>query len=71
MKKQIFKVKNSLWELDNDFIGLKDQEMKDRQVKNKKEIKELFFKLIIVSIDDRDRFGQKEMKMKRPIKHTW
>ena len=47
MKKQIFKVKNSLWELDNDFIGLKDQEMKDRQVKNKKEIKEIFYKLII------------------------
>ena len=40
-------------------------------MKIKKEIKELFLKLIIVSIDDRDRFEQKEMKMKRPIKRTW
>ena len=44
--------------------------MKDREVKIKREIEELFFKLIIVSIDDTDKFEQKEMK-KRPVKNTW
>ena len=34
----------------------------------KKEIQELIFKLIIVSIDDMDRFEEKERKKKRPIK---
>ena len=54
-----WKVKNSLLELENDFIGLKD-----RELKIKTEIEELFFKSIIVSIDDMDRFEQKEMKKK-------
>ena len=59
-KHNIFwKVKNSLLELENDFIGLKD-----RELKIKTEIEELFFKSIIVSIDDMDRFEQKEMKKK-------
>ena len=30
-----------------------------------------FFKLIIVSTDDMDRFENKEMKKTRPIKNTW
>ena len=30
-----------------------------------------FFKLIIVSIDDMNRFGKKEMKKIRPVKNTW
>ena len=50
------KVKNSLLELEKDFIELKDIELKDRDVKIKKEIEELFIKPIIVSIDDMDRF---------------
>ena len=42
--------------------------MKDREVKLKREIEELFFKSIIVSVD---RFEQKEMKKISPIKNTW
>ena len=35
-------------------------------------LQSVFFKLIIVSIDDIDRFEKKkEMKKKRPIKNTW
>ena len=49
-------MKNSLLELEKDFIELKDIELKDRDVKIKKEIEELFIKPIIVSIDDMDRF---------------
>ena len=33
------------------------------------EIDELFFKPIIVSIDDMDKFEQNEMEKKRPIKN--
>ena len=51
-KNQFLKVKKSLLELEKDFIELKDIELKDREVKIKREIKELFFKLIIVFIDD-------------------
>ena len=45
--------------------------MKDREVKIKREIEELFFKQIMVSIDDIDKLEQKEMKKIRPIKNTW
>ena len=47
---------------------MKDRELKDREVKIKREIEELFLKLIIVSIDDKDKFEQKEMNKIRPIK---
>ena len=43
-------------------------ELKDREVKIKREIKELFIKPIIVSLDDMNKFEQKEMKTIRPIK---
>ena len=46
--------------------------MKDREIKTKRELDELLFKPIIVSIDDMDRFGKKkEMKKIRPIKNIW
>ena len=45
------KVTNCLLELGKDFIKFKDSEFKDRVVKIKGELEELFFKLIIVSID--------------------
>ena len=48
--------KNSLLELEKDFIKSTDKELKDREVKIKREVKELFFKLIIVSIDEMDKF---------------
>ena len=70
-KNQFLKVKNSLLQLEKDFIELKDSELKDREVKIKREIEELFFKSIIVSVDDMDKFEQKEMKKIEPIKNTW
>ena len=49
---------------------MKDKELKDREVKVKREIEELFFKPIIVSIDDMDKSGQKQMKKIMPFKNT-
>ena len=68
-KNQFLKVKNSLLELEKDFIELKDRNIKDREVRIKREIEELFLKPIIVSMDDMDKFEQKEMKI-RPIENT-
>ena len=65
-KNQFLKVKNSLLELEKDFI-----ELKDRQVTIKREKVGLFFKTIIVSIDVIDKFEQKEMKKIKPIKNSW
>ena len=59
-KNQILKVKNRLLELEKSFIELKDMELKDREVKIKREIKELFFKPIIVSVDDIDKLEKKK-----------
>ena len=69
-KKQFLKVKNSILVWEKDFTGLKDRELKDREVKIKREIEELFWKLIIVSFDDLDKFEQKEMKKIMLIKST-
>ena len=63
-KKQI---KNSLLELEKDFMELKDRELKDREEKIKREIEELSYKPIIVSKDDMDKFEEQEMKKIRPI----
>ena len=68
---QFLKVKNSILELEKDFIELKDSELKDRNVKIKRDKEELFFKLITVSIDDMDKFERKEIKKIRPIRNTW
>ena len=48
---------------------MKDRNVKDREVRIKREIEELFLKPIIVSMDDMDKFEQKEMKI-RPIENT-
>ena len=37
-KNQFLKVKNNLLELEKDFIGLEDSELKNREVKIKREI---------------------------------
>ena len=58
-KNQLLKVKNSLLELEKYFVELKDIELKDREVKIKRDIEKLFLKPIIVSIDDMDRFKKK------------
>ena len=52
-KNQFLKWKNTLLALEKDFIELKDSELKDREVKIKREIG-LLFKPIIVSIDKMD-----------------
>ena len=64
-------VKTSLLELEKEFIELKDRELKDREIKIKREMEELFFKPIMVLIDDIDKFERKEMKKIRPIKNNW
>ena len=55
----MLKVKNSLLELEKNFIELKDIELKYREVKTETEIEGLIFKPIIVSIKDMDRFYKK------------
>ena len=50
---------------------MKDRELKDREVKIKRELEELFLKPINESIDDMDKFEQKEMKKIKPVKNTW
>ena len=55
---QFLKVKNSILELEKDFMKLKDRELKDREEKTKREIEELFYKLIIMSKDDVDKFEE-------------
>ena len=55
LRKNLFlKVRNSLLELEKDFI-----ELKDITVKIRREIKELAFRPIIVTIDNMDMFGKK------------
>ena len=46
-KSQFLKVKNSLLELEKDFIELKDIELKDRELKIKREIEELFLSQLL------------------------
>ena len=46
-KNQFLKVKNSLLELEKDFIELIDGELKERIVKIKREIEELFLNQLL------------------------
>ena len=50
---------------------MKYRKLKYRELKIKREILELLFKPVIVSINDMDKNEQKEMKKMRPIKNTW
>ena len=69
-ERTIFKGKNIVFlELEKYFIELKDRKLKDREANIKQAI-DLFFKPIILSIDEMDRFEQKQMKKIRPIKNT-
>ena len=58
-RNQFLKVKNGILELEIDFIELRDMEFKDGEVKIKWEIEELFFKSIIVFVDEMDRIKKK------------
>ena len=42
-KNKFLKVNNSLLELEKDFIELKEREVKDREIKIKRQMEELFF----------------------------
>ena len=64
-KNQSLKVKSSILELETDFTELKNRELKNR------ETEEPFLKPIIVSLDDMDKFEQKEMKELMPVKNIW
>ena len=64
---QFLKVKNSLLELEKNFMELKGRELKDRKEKIKKEIEKLFNEAIIVSKDDMDKFEEQEMKKIRQL----
>ena len=49
---------------------MKDRELIDREVKIKIEVEELFFKSVMMSADDIDKFEKKEIKKLRPVKNT-
>ena len=51
---QFLKVKNSLLELEKYFMELKGRELNDIEAQDKREIEELFFKLIIVSTENEE-----------------
>ena len=59
-KNQFLKVKNSLLELKIFFFELKDRKLKNREVKFKWKIQELFLKPIIVSADEMDKYERKK-----------
>ena len=55
---------------EKDFMESNDRELKYREEKLKRETEELFYKPIIVSKDDMDKFAEQEMKKIRPIKRN-
>ena len=63
-----FSIKNSLSELENDFMEFKDRELKDTEEEINREMEELFYKSIIVSKDNMDKFEEQKMKKIKPIK---
>ena len=63
-RSRFLKVKNELLKLENDFIELKD--LKDKDIKIKRKIENLFFQPIIVSVNDMDKFEQDKMKKEIP-----
>ena len=52
-------------------MNLKDRKLQDRVEKNRRKIKELFYKSVIVLKDDTDRFEEQEIKKIKPIRKTW
>ena len=71
-KSRILKVNYSPLKLEKDFNESKDRELKDTETKIRKEIEELFLKLINTSTNYMDKFTGKEMIKKRSLaKNTW
>ena len=56
-RKSVFQGKVQSFRIRKIFYRIKNKELKDR--KRKREIEELFFKPIIVSVDNMDKFEQK------------
>ena len=52
-------------------MNLKDRKLQDRAEKNRRKIKELFYKSVVVLKDDTDRFEEQEIKKIKPIRKTW
>ena len=69
-KEPIFKGKEQSFRIRKRFYRIERQRIKRQRSKIKREVEELFFELIILSIDDMDKFEQKEMKKIRLIKNT-
>ena len=69
-KYRLLKVNNSILEFEKDLIELKYRELKDMEVKIKT-ARKIIFKPILVSIDDVDKFEQKQLKKRRTIKNNW
>ena len=49
---------------------MQDRELKDSELKIKRD-RRAIFKPIVASIEDMDKFQEKEMKKIMPIKNTW
>ena len=52
-------------------MNLKDRKLQDRAEKNRRKIKELFYKSVVVLKDDTNRFEEQEIKKIKPIRKTW
>ena len=60
-KNQFLKVKNGFLELEKYLMDLKGIELKDRDMRIKRN-RRTFFKLIFVFIEDMNRFGKKRIE---------
>ena len=63
LKQKINRI-NSILKLEKDFKELKDIKLKDREVKIKRAIEKLFFKSMVASVDDMDRFKKEKKRRK-------
>ena len=70
-KKCLQNMRNNKFLIEKGVMKLKDKELKDREEKIKRDIEELFYKVINMSKDDMDKFEEQEMKKIRPIKKSW
>ena len=73
-KTKFLTIKNSLLELEKDFVKLKDRELKNRKVNIKRETKELLFKPIIkdrIIRDIRTLFEEVDYYKFMRVGHFW
>lgn len=73
MKKQIFKDKKNFSELKNDFIGLKDGELKDRElitIKNSRNICSTIYCVYVIQIDLKKKKWNRKVLLKNTL-YNW